>query len=103
MPIEIGCNHDKPVIRVRHADLERVYEDTLFKSNCPTCKEGLMLVFRKEPEFRLSRYDHCVVCGQRYFYTDDTIGGERLAEPLDSPVELSTSASTVFGKLMADD
>lgn len=65
-----GINLSKPVIKVRHEDLERFSDESLFKSKCPTCKEGVLLVSRHPKTFVLISEDFCILCGQHYFYTD---------------------------------
>jgi hypothetical protein len=55
--------------QVRHADLER-FGDSVYKSQCPVCKEGLLLVRRDQETFQLLREDACSLCGQRFEYLD---------------------------------
>jgi len=64
-----GMNITKPVIEVNHKDLERC-GNSLFKSTCPVCEEGLLLVGRDQDTFILQEYDHCILCGQHYKYMD---------------------------------
>ena len=64
-----GINIKEPVIEVYHKDLER-YGESLFRSVCPKCEEGLLLVGRDLKTFVLQEYDHCVLCGQQYKYLD---------------------------------
>lgn len=56
-------------LRVRHQDLERV-DDSEFRSRCPHCKEGTLMVERNPKNFWLRNQDYCLSCGRRYFYTD---------------------------------
>lgn len=74
-------------IRVVHAELERWSEDSAYKSKCPVCDGGLLLISRIESdELKLSRYDNCVSCGQPFFYTDDTINGEGFSKRCPFPM-----------------
>lgn len=67
-------------IQVSHAQLERWDEDSLFKSKCPVCDNGVLLVAREGPELNLSRIDRCISCGQVVVYTGIGIGGEKFGE-----------------------
>lgn len=66
-------NLRKDPVRVEHSSLERVTSDSPFKSRCPTCKKGILLVARDQKSLRLLREDACISCGQRYVYTDTFI------------------------------
>jgi len=69
-----GINLMEKLIFVKHSDLERLSEDSVFKSVCPKCKEGTLLVSR-EADGRIRKHDICVLCGQHFIYTDfKTIG-----------------------------
>jgi len=70
-------NLEAPVKRVHHSNLTRFNEDSVYKSACPSCDNGLLLI-RREGGI-LQRYDMCVSCGQRVYYLDATINGEILA------------------------
>jgi hypothetical protein len=74
------CNLDNPIVQVRHSELTRA-DDGVFKSECPVCNRGLLLVRRGE-DLKLSRYDRCVSCGQSFCYTDESIAGQAL-EPIE--------------------
>jgi hypothetical protein len=73
-------NINNPVIRVAHAELER-WGDGPYKSKCPSCKDGLLLIHRDEKTFSLQRQDRCISCGQQFYYTDSEINGERFKVP----------------------
>jgi hypothetical protein len=62
-------NIEKPVLRVAHASLTRS-DISVFRSWCPVCKEGVLLVTRDPRTLRLAAQDNCVLCGQRVEYTD---------------------------------
>lgn len=76
-PTEICVNLNSPVIHVRHTNLQRWdLENSLFKSCCPACDKGVLLVARDLVSFKLLREDRCIACGQRVRYTDLKIGSE---------------------------
>ena len=60
---------NEPVIKIKHDDLKR-FGDSLFRSECPKCKDGILLVYRDGKTFRLKAEDRCVTCGQLFEYTD---------------------------------
>lgn len=64
-----GENINKPIIKVKHAELTRT-GDSAFRSECPTCKEGVLLVMRNQETFELEKLDRCMLCGQQFEYTD---------------------------------
>jgi len=59
----------EPVQEVRHANLKR-FGDSVFKSVCPACREGLLLVRRDEETFDILAEDTCILCCQRFKYLD---------------------------------
>ena len=63
-------NHNLPPIEVRHKNLKRISEDSEFKSECPFCKTGLLLVSRNMNDFSLETEDGCTFCGKRVKYID---------------------------------
>jgi len=58
-----------PPIEVRHRDLKR-YGDSAFKSECPECNTGLLLVGRDATTFKLQKEDTCTYCSRKFIYTD---------------------------------
>ena len=62
-------NIKKPVITVKHADLERT-DTSSYRSVCPKCKAGTLLVSRNQKTFKLLAEDRCVLCGQLFIYSD---------------------------------
>lgn len=70
-------NVDKPVIEVSHASLKRA-SDGPYRSHCPVCNNGFLLVRRDQKTLRLLKLDICLGCGQRVRYTDSHIAGEEL-------------------------
>lgn len=73
-------------IRVVHAELERADEDSAYRSVCPVCKTGLLLIHRDKETFKLVRSDICIQCGQGFYYTDDKINGEEFTEKVPYPL-----------------
>jgi hypothetical protein len=69
-------NINSPVIRIAHSELERWDEDSAYKSKCPTCKDGVLLIHRDMSTLKLKRHDMCVSCGQQFYYTDERIRWE---------------------------
>jgi len=63
-------NIDKPVLKIPHSELVRDSEYSKFKSKCPKCEDGLLLVARVNGFGKLSEKDNCVGCGQKIIYTD---------------------------------
>ena len=64
-------NFNKPPIKVKHGDLKRV-GDSRYKSECPKCEDGILLVARNPKTLQLEAGDHCMLCGQAFIYTDIT-------------------------------
>lgn len=67
---EFGKNIGKPSLEVRHADLQRSCEESIYRSKCPVCPEGVLLVRRHHRTARLEKEDRCVFCGQAFIYLD---------------------------------
>ncbi len=64
-----AINIDKEPITVKHSRLERT-DDSDFRSVCPICKEGTLLVQRDLDSFKIRADDFCILCGQRFIYSD---------------------------------
>lgn len=66
----LSCvNINSPIIEIAHKELTRT-GDSPFRSICPICKKGSLLVGRNQKTFELLEYDNCVLCGQKVRYTD---------------------------------
>lgn len=63
-------NIKKPPIQVFHKNLKRLSETSYYKSVCPVCENGLLLVGRDLNTLILQEYDFCVSCGQHFQYMD---------------------------------
>lgn len=68
--METPVNIDAPVLEVQHADLPRWSEESVYRTICPVCNEGLLLVSREDKTFVLSEFDRCILCGQQVRYLD---------------------------------
>jgi uncharacterized protein (DUF983 family) len=66
---EIRANMAKAAIEIKHKNQMRI-GDSMFKSRCPNCIDGTLLMSRDPETFKLNKEDMCVLCGQRYTYTD---------------------------------
>lgn len=65
---DLPVNVDRPVIRIRYADLE-VIRDDMMRRECPFCESGTLPLQRDEDGCLLAS-DRCVGCGQAVQYTD---------------------------------
>lgn len=69
-----GVNIPNPVKDVEWASLE--HEDGKYRSTCPECKVGLLLIYRDPNTMELLELDRCILCGQQFRYTDiDKLNG----------------------------
>jgi len=66
----VGENFLKPIVDVRHSDLEDVSEDSEYKKECPVCGQGMLVCSRDQMTMELKEIDRCVVCAQRFRYLD---------------------------------
>ena len=72
--MNVGENFNKEILKVKHSELQRV-GDSIYRSLCPICRKGILLMQRNKVTFKLSNYDNCVLCGQRFEYIDiESIG-----------------------------
>lgn len=65
----VGINISNPIKEIRHADLKRL-GDSAYRSECPECKEGVLLVCLDQRTLKLLEIDRCVLCGQQFRYLD---------------------------------
>jgi len=72
------ANLKAPLKHVQHANLRRFNEESEYKSLCPVCEAGVLLVGRDQETLQLVRYDRCTHCAQAFIYDDELIGGETL-------------------------
>lgn len=63
-------NIDADIVEVKHTELRRWSDSSLFKSHCPVCNDGILLVRRDQDTFELLDHDRCVSCGQLVRYLD---------------------------------
>lgn len=78
--MKLGERVEAVPLAVSHAKLKRLSEDSVFKSVCPVCKEGVLLVARDPGSFSLINLDRCTYCAQKFLYTDKTIAGAPVAD-----------------------
>ena len=71
---------------VNHADLKRE-GDSAYKSTCPMCEEGMLLVYRNPATLVLEEHDRCIHCGQAFIYDDIDIMRSREGRVLPRPEE----------------
>lgn len=56
---------------VYHKNLARFSEDSPYKSKCPFCENGILIIYRESVSpFRLRSVDYCISCGQEVEYLD---------------------------------
>ena len=70
------ANLNAPPIYVLHAELTRYTEDSAYRSRCPVCKAGVLMVNRDQRTLELLRVDRCTYCAQTVVYEDTSIAGE---------------------------
>jgi uncharacterized protein (DUF983 family) len=71
---------DAEPMEVEHARLERWDPETsIYKSVCPVCRKGALLIPRDRETGALRREDRCILCGQRVIYTDASVGLEKFS------------------------
>lgn len=97
---EIGKNIKEPFRIVKHTDLERVSDESPFRSWCPVCQKGILLV-RRDDNLELSTLDNCTDCGQQFFYEDTEIAGVRLVSPI--PLTLEETVTFIDKMLTEED
>jgi len=68
----VGSNANAPLVFVRHGELDRT-DGSKYRSTCPKCKLGTLLVQRDSITTDILRKDRCLLCGQRVIYTDESI------------------------------
>jgi predicted RNA-binding Zn-ribbon protein involved in translation (DUF1610 family) len=73
-----GKNIWKEPLRVRHSELKRLNQESDYKSQCPSCEHGILLVQRDQQSRKIVREDRCIRCGQSFIYIDNEIAGEKL-------------------------
>lgn len=64
-----GINLGNDPIKVKHSELQREGESP-YRSVCPTCKDGILLMQRNQETFKLLPGDRCILCGQRFIYEE---------------------------------
>jgi hypothetical protein len=67
---EAMVNCEKKPLKIRHQTLQRCSEESPYKSWCPVCGNGVLLMQREQKDFTLIPQDNCIRCGRRFLYTD---------------------------------
>lgn len=62
-------NLNKDTIETKHSELKRWTDDSVYKSECPVCDDGVLLIMRDKNGI-LEKHDRCINCGQAVIYTD---------------------------------
>lgn len=70
-----------PVLRVAHADLDRIGVSAHTRQ-CPECSPGTLPMARDPETMKLLDTDACLYCGQRFVYTDVVDGVFQTVEEL---------------------
>lgn len=87
---DYGKNRAEPFRWVKHGELTRSGESP-YRSKCPVCKEGLLLIARLD-NGDLNKLDSCIRCAQRFVYEDDAINGEKVVCPMPTTLEAAVEA-----------
>lgn len=66
----IGINRYKQVQRLYHKNLKRISDDSAYKSACPFCAHGTLMMVRDFYSGKLLAKDACLYCGQNVTYID---------------------------------
>ena len=73
-----GCNKDKSVRKVQHRKLKKFDSSSIYRSDCPVCKCGVLAVQRDPRTMNILKRDYCFSCGQQFEYTDIEEGYQHL-------------------------
>ena len=57
-------------LRVKHAELRRADDNSVWRKECPACANGILLVRRGTEDAVLQADDRCISCGQHVVYDD---------------------------------
>lgn len=79
-PLQYLVNMDAEEIRVFHRFALQRSGESAYRSHCPKCGVGLLLVRRNQQTMQLLRRDRCTSCAQAFYYMDDAINDEPLAD-----------------------
>jgi hypothetical protein len=62
-------NINSPLRNVYHSCLKRA-DNSRYRSLCPVCQKGTLLMGRDPASMILEEYDRCLLCGQQFRYID---------------------------------
>jgi hypothetical protein len=71
-----GWNIHATPIEVMHEGLRRLDDESPYKSCCPVCAKGVLLLSRRLGSRMLQRVERCTQCGQAFWYMDESVNGE---------------------------
>ena len=63
-------NSNNPIINLYWSRLVSVGPNSVYRRECPFCKDGIFLVGRDRKTFALEELDRCISCGQIVHYID---------------------------------
>jgi len=86
-------NLNKPPITVKHSELKRV-SNSPYRSECPICKKGVLLMQRDQKTFKLLNKDRCILCGQLVIYEEIN---EIVKQQVEFPVKLTLKPEVIRG------
>lgn len=66
----IGINITKAPIEVKWKELDRASDESMYRSVCPVCIQGILLIRRNWQTGKLEKEDRCILCGQAVIYID---------------------------------
>jgi len=69
-PTQIMENYWREPVSVPHKLLKRASEDSDFRSICPVCEDGHLMMRRDPSTLKLQKNDNCTQCGTRFIYED---------------------------------
>ena len=67
---KVCCNVGRPTKNVKWSSLKPDSIESMWRRQCPVCKEGVLLVYRNNETLQLEEHDRCILCGQRFKYID---------------------------------
>lgn len=67
---EPGENIAAEPILVKHFTLKYADDESIYRTICPVCDTGILLMARDMKTFHLLKNDRCTFCGQAVIYTD---------------------------------
>ncbi len=66
----IAININNPIKIIKYMNLKRYSNESIYKSICPECEEGILFMQRDVNTFKIIDQDRCTLCGQSFRYED---------------------------------